>query len=104
VDSGLLHLHHGPRGHPRQHCAQYITSSSPAFTLGLVVGPQVAQRVLHAGEQMLHQRLDRVDPLAVAERHVEQPALPVLLDPAQREVVVRPWAALLELSMKLILS
>src|SRR5215831_21353091 len=62
-----------------------------------IVGLEVSQRVLHAGQQMLEQRLDRVLPLVVADGGVEHAPLPFLLDPAQAEVVVRPHAGLLQL-------
>ena len=40
----------------------------PRLHTRAVVGLEIAERVLHAGEQVLEQRLDRVVPLGVAVR------------------------------------
>src|SRR5262245_50711372 len=53
-----------------------------------VVGFQIAEDVLHAGEQVLEDGTHRVDALAVAERFVEHASLAFPADPAQAEVVI----------------
>src|SRR6476469_4217724 len=62
---------------------------------GTVVGLEIAERVLNAGEQMLEQRRHRVVPLVVAVRHVEQPSFTLTTDPAQCVVVIGPRSGFL---------
>ena len=45
---------------------------------------------MHAGEEVLEDRLHRVDPFAVAEGLVEHTALAFAPDPAQAEIVIGP--------------
>src|ERR1039458_10187211 len=55
---------------------------------GAVVGLQIAERVLHAGQDVLQHRLDGVDTFAVAVGFVEDAPLTLAADPAQTVVVV----------------
>src|SRR5215204_373588 len=64
---------------------------------GRVVGLQVTDRVLHAGENVLEKWRDGVIALVVAVRLVEEAACALAADPAQGVVVITPRIRLLRL-------
>src|SRR4051812_45735242 len=68
-----------------------------AFGARRIVSLQVAQRILDAGQDVLEERRDCVVPLVVAVRLVEQAALALAADVAQREVMVGARSLLLRL-------
>src|SRR5215471_18934816 len=63
---------------------------------GCVVRFQIAERVLHACEQVFHHRFERIDALVVPEGHVEHPPLSIALDPAEAVVMIRTRIAFLQ--------
>ena len=67
------------------------------FHARAVVGFQVAEHVLHAEEDVLEDRRDRVDLFVVAVRFVEDAAFAFATDPTERVVAVRTRILLLGL-------